>query len=575
MRASQPPADYRAPVASRAADVAVGLRPQRVVWALRGVLLIACVLASLPLRVAPRSVAAALLLLLVAGTAVRLAAESPAGRAARLVEAVLAGLAVWGTGLAASPFFSYLLVPALAAGLTTGVVDAVLVTAAGAVTFLGVGLVAGTLSGPAYTTVAGQYVIVALAIGAVAAWARRLLRLQQAEHQPLYGEAFRLLTQLRSVTRQLPGTLDPRTVAAGLLDEARAAVPGSLAAVYVRTGGGRLTALGRSRDGLVHWRPDARQLSDDSPFADAWASQAETLLAPRDSAPWLAVVPLVVGVRTCGLLALEGNGGQPPERATLSRLVDRANDTALRLETALLFDEVRDLATAEERQRLAREIHDGIAQELVTIGYAVDNAVAELPAEAAETRDSLRTLRAEVTRLISELRLSLFDLRADIEPHGGLGAAIGAYLRTVGATSGLTVHITLNEAADRLPAGTEIELLRIAQEAVTNARKHARARNLWVTCDVDPPYARLVVADDGTGIDGPGRTDSFGLSVMHERAQRLHAELAIRHRPGGGTVVDVTLAGRAAPATRDRLGPASPGETEAPDAHQRAADRRP
>jgi signal transduction histidine kinase len=181
----------------------------------------------------------------------------------------------------------------------------------------------------------------------------------------------------------------------------------------------------------------------------------------------------------------------------------------------------------------------------------------------------LQELRGEVTRLISELRLSLFDLRTGIEPHGGLGAAITAYLRTVGATSGFTVHITLNETAHRLPAGTEVELLRIVQEAVTNARKHAQAHNLWITCDIDPPRAWILVEDDGIGISGAGRHDSFGLGVMRERAARLHAHLQIRPRDGGGTAVEVRLAGVA---HRRTLSPTDL-DGEVPRVDDRAADR--
>jgi signal transduction histidine kinase len=92
----------------------------------------------------------------------------------------------------------------------------------------------------------------------------------------------------------------------------------------------------------------------------------------------------------------------------------------------------------------------------------------------------------------------------------------------------------------RLPIDAETELLRIAQEAVTNARKHADAGNLWVTCRVDPPTALLRVEDDGKGLGRP-RNDSFGLEVMRERAARIGAQLSVSRREQGGTAVEVTL----------------------------------
>jgi signal transduction histidine kinase len=108
----------------------------------------------------------------------------------------------------------------------------------------------------------------------------------------------------------------------------------------------------------------------------------------------------------------------------------------------------------------------------------------------------------------------------------------------------MTVHLTLDESPTRLRAGVETELLRIAQEAITNARKHSNAANLWVDCRVRPPFARVAVRDDGSGLR-PGREDSYGLRIMHERAARIDANLQIQHGDPGstksGTQVTVTL----------------------------------
>ena len=146
---------------------------------------------------------------------------------------------------------------------------------------------------------------------------------------------------------------------------------------------------------------------------------------------------------------------------------------------------------------------------------------------------------------MADLRLSIFDLRSDVSPTNGLGSALSDYVRQVGTRSGLTVHLTLNEAPTRLSPAVEAELLRIAQEAITNARKHASAKNLWVDCWTDPPQAKLVVRDDGTGIQG-GREDSYGISIMRERAQRIAATLEIGNVSGAsgpaGTVVQVSVA---------------------------------
>ena len=89
------------------------------------------------------------------------------------------------------------------------------------------------------------------------------------------------------------------------------------------------------------------------------------------------------------------------------------------------------------------------------------------------------------------------------------------------------MHLVLDESTDRLSVETETELLRIAQEAITNARRHSRARNLWVTCRVNPKCAYMRVADDGRGLGSP-RIDSYGLDIMRERAGRLGVDLSVR-----------------------------------------------
>jgi signal transduction histidine kinase len=139
--------------------------------------------------------------------------------------------------------------------------------------------------------------------------------------------------------------------------------------------------------------------------------------------------------------------------------------------------------------------------------------------------------------------LSIFDLRSDVQTTIGLGTALSDYVRQVGVGSNFTVHLVLDEAPTRLPVDAETELLRIAQEAITNARKHANAENLWVTCMVNPPRATLRIEDDGGGLGKP-RADSFGLEVMRERAERVGARLTVLNREDGGTTVEVTLGAR-------------------------------
>ena len=122
----------------------------------------------------------------------------------------------------------------------------------------------------------------------------------------------------------------------------------------------------------------------------------------------------------------------------------------------------------------------------------------------------------------------------------GLGTALSEHVQRVGQQSALVVHTILDEQGDRLPAAVEVELLRIAQEAVTNVRKHAHASNLWVECTIEPPRAWVRVADDGVGMQ-PLQAQSMGLQGMRERSRRIGGDLTVGSRAGGGTVVEVSI----------------------------------
>jgi signal transduction histidine kinase len=209
-----------------------------------------------------------------------------------------------------------------------------------------------------------------------------------------------------------------------------------------------------------------------------------------------------------------------------------------RLASALLFDDVRHLATVDERMRLAREIHDGIAQDIASVGYALDDIARDAD---PGTAGRLASLREHLGGLVSDLRLSIFDLRAGVDESVGLARTLGDYVQRVGPQAGLIVHVSMDESPHRLPVATEVELLRIVQEAVTNVRKHARAKNLWLTVEVDPPRAHVTVVDDGRGLQ-PRRLDSMGIQGMHERTGRIGGRLSVRNRgDGSGTVVEVVI----------------------------------
>jgi signal transduction histidine kinase len=432
----------------------------------------------------------------------------------------------------------YLVVLTLLAGLFASL-PAVLLTMAAQVIGLSVVLVA-TDTLDVVTAIDVAWLLTTCGGGLLGIWARSLGPPGiTGETDAHYESARQLLTQLRAVARRLSAGLDSDGISAQLMETVSEPLDSRYAAVFVKTSSSVLIPLGFRGPGA------SQVLSPTDPIvARCWTDMAPVhgVVPSGDrQARHRTALPLRVGSRMIGVVFTSSS--EPADESAVAPLMKEVDAHSLRLDTALVFDEIRTLATADERQRLAREIHDGIAQEVASLGYVVDDLAATSSDPAVA--EGLHGLRRELSRVVADLRLSIFDLRSDVSPTNGLGAALSDYVRQVGAKSDLTVHLTLDEAPTRLTPAVEGELLRIAQEAVTNARKHSSADNLWVDFWTDPPRARLVVRDDGTGISG-GRDDSYGISIMRERAQRIDATLDIvtdsSLDPAHGTAVQVTVA---------------------------------
>ena len=447
------------------------------------------------------------------------------------LESVLASAAV---GMAVNELpgaMLYLLVPAFAAGLMMGLNGVAVALACAVVVVPAVATVADSGVRDTFSLLI-PWLVTTAGIGVLGAWVLQIDE-QKPGSDDAYDSARRLLGQLRTVARRLSAGLDPVGIAQQLLVEVSSSLSDRCSAVLIRSEGGLLVPLTfRGADRLT-------AVSGDDPLVrDVWSQESAAYRWSDNDGERTVLVglPLRAGSRIIGIVVAEVE--TPPSPSALATLQSSLDQHALPLDTALVFDEIRTIATADERRRLAREIHDGIAQEVASLGYVVDELVATSDNEAQ--REGLRSLRSELTRVVSELRLSIFDLRSEVSAHTGVSAALSEYVRLVGTKAGMTVHMSLNEAPQRLRIEVETEMLRIAQEAVTNARRHSGATNLWVTLAVAPPHATLTVTDDGHGL-GTARSDSYGMKIMRERAQRIGADLMIASRSEGGTIVDLTL----------------------------------
>jgi signal transduction histidine kinase len=453
-------------------------------------------------------------------------------------EAAMASLTIGAAMPDGQPLLPYLVVPALIGGTFGGLgVAAAAVSIEAAALVLFAAIPGGLDELVRVLPTEAPWLLTALAAGLLGSWfAKQQAPTGAAQVDETYEAARKLLSQLRTIARRLSSGLDSVSLASQLMITAHQHLNDTQSAVFVRTESDLLSPLGYST-------PAAREsISPIGPVIDACFRSESAVCAAQPSGSadrrYLVAFPLRATSTLIGVLVSECP--EEPSARKIEALQTELGVQSLRLDAALAFDEVRSLATLEERQRLAREIHDGVAQEVASLGYSVDELLAS--ATSDQQRARLTALRGEITRVVSELRHSIFDLRAEISPTAGLGSALSEYVREVGARSGITVHLTLDEAPTRLRTEAETELFRIAQEAITNARKHSHGRNLWVDCRIRPPAAEITVRDDGLGL-GDSRKDSYGVQIMHERAARIGARLEILDRVGGraGTTVRVKL----------------------------------
>jgi signal transduction histidine kinase len=224
--------------------------------------------------------------------------------------------------------------------------------------------------------------------------------------------------------------------------------------------------------------------------------------------------------------------------ATLALAI--ARQAAVAIENARLHERARQAATLEERQRLARELHDSVTQSLYGIGlYAEAAGRALADGDTLSAGDSLREIGETTQEALGEMRLLLFELRPPHLEEGGLTAALRSRLQAVETRAGLTVEFDCR-GEERLRPDAEQELYRIAQEALNNILKHARAQHVAVHLDFTSDLVVLEVTDDGVGF-APSREHAagYGLPGMRERAERLGGRLVVHSGPGAGTRVRV------------------------------------
>jgi signal transduction histidine kinase len=263
----------------------------------------------------------------------------------------------------------------------------------------------------------------------------------------------------------------------------------------------------------------------------------------------LLSVPLIVKKEAYGGITLYYRQAREFSQEEIQLAMSVADQAALAIENARLRGQAEQAAAFAERSRLARELHDSVTQSLYSITLYSEAVARMLTAGAgSEAVEHLRELRATAQEALREMRLLIFQLSPPVLDQGGLAGALQIRLDAVESRGGLKVDLQV-QGEESLKPLVRQELYQIAQEALNNALKHARAGSVQVRLDFQEGATRLEVSDDGKGFEPEqaGRGGGLGLRGMRERVQAIRGTLEVLSTPGQGTTVRVTVPSNKSP----------------------------
>jgi signal transduction histidine kinase len=440
-----------------------------------------------------------------------------------------------GQGFTMAAGFLLVMVPGFRAGQVRGRVGAAVAVAAALVVFAGLTLARGTLTGAA---LAHNLPWAVLALGLLYAPAAQMGKwAARRAATPAVHEAANLLRRLSDLSGSLDGGFDAPAAAELILQELKGKIPGGRMAVLVGVGSEPAVPLALRGIDRLPWPSPT---TADSVIGRVWRTNvAEAGMwtsVNEDRA--IAAAPLrdPNGARI-GMVIIDRFAHAPFDDDDLRALVAVAESHSPDLDVALIFVALRQHAAFEERERLAREMHDGIAQELVALGYRIDATRSQAETLAPLFLPALEEARADLTRVLADLRLRIADLRLAMRPDQGLGAVVGARLQQFGAATGLSVGLQLSESPYRLPAHLETLIYRLVLDVLTDARNAPGASDIKANLVVNAPQAWLHITHNG---QSKLACDAF----RDHPLLALGATIEVQPTNIGGVTVSLALNGR-------------------------------
>ena len=372
-------------------------------------------------------------------------------------------------------------------------------------------------------------------------------------------ERTRELTGLLEVAHTVASTLELGPLLGLILDHLKAVVDYSGATIQ-RLDGDSLTVLdyrgpmprerlvglrvplapGEPEDSVI--RGGVPVILDDArgetALVHAYQDQTPGASPPSHVRAWLGV-PLLLKGRVVGMLTLADRepGHYTPHHATLALAM--AQHAAVAMENARLYQQAQTVAAQEERQRLARELHDAVTQTLFSASVIAEVLPRLWDRDPQAGRQRLEDVRLLTQGALAEMRTLLLELRPAALTEAKLEDLLRQLVAALSGHKRLPVRLTL-QGERALPPDVQIALYRVAQEGLNNVARHARATAVEVCLHAHARGVVLQITDNGRGfaVAGVG-ADHFGLRIMRERVVAIGATLTVRSRPGGGTRVRV------------------------------------
>ena len=463
-----------------------------------------------------------------------------------LLEVSIGAAAVEFTGLGRSPFLLCLAVATLIAGHagTLRIVPGL------------IGIACLSVLIPSFTIVqdranageAVQFATLLLLVGLVGSYSRHLLEDAGRMGQGLVSQMEQLsdvndlLLDLHAASERVPMPLELQGAVSWVLERLDEAFGAEVAAVLLRdpsTDDWRLQAA----KGLRITPGDALELS--SVVAVAARGEIPLSLGRRDrgldyTSTWGVYAPMIARNEVVGLVAVESRTPRLATEADERRLKGIASAGALAVDNARWLERIHTFGVEQERSRLARELHDHVGQSMMYLGLELDRLVKVNHGRAVA--EDLEVLRKDVRTLVEELRDTLVDLRTDVSADRDVASVLKTLAERVNRRGRMVVSCSF-DVTRRLAIPVEREIWRVAQEAVVNAERHARAKHVKVVWLCNDMWAMLEVSDDGIGlpVGAPANQGSYGMIGMRERADAIGAQLDVASAPSSGTTVRLRL----------------------------------